>query len=151
MGWPRVHSFITHYGASVLSKGLCSAREEKMNETSLCHHFQVKTRPHVHAMQCSNGTKYAKFGLILENCSSVALRTLYNLLLCTLLLWEDADTVSRSTSNGFCNFALNSLTSVGLCFLLFKLRGWIDSTMVRFLLVLNFYNVYIYKRNERFH
>lgn len=144
MGWPRVHSFITRYGASVLSKGLCSARDEKMNGTSLCHHFQVKTRPYVHEKQCSNGTKYAQFGLILENWSSVTLRALYNLLPCTLLLWEEADTVCRSTSNGFCNFVLNSLTSVGLYFLLLKLRGWINSTMLRFLLVLNFYNVVMF-------
>lgn len=86
MGWPRVHSFITCYGAPILSKGLCCAMEEKMNGTSLYHHFQVKTRPHVHEKQCSNGTKYAKFGLIVENWSSVTLRALCNLLLCTLLL-----------------------------------------------------------------
>lgn len=32
------------YRASVLSKGLCSARDDKKNEISPCHHFQIKTR-----------------------------------------------------------------------------------------------------------
>lgn len=38
-------------GASAVSEGLCSARDEKMNRTSLCHHFQIKTRLQVQEKQ----------------------------------------------------------------------------------------------------
>ena len=100
------------HGASVLSKALCSARDKKVNRTRLCHHVQIKTRPHVQEKQWSDGTTYSACGLILENWSSVTLRALYDPLLCAVWFREEPDTVFRSTSNGFCNFGLNSPRSV---------------------------------------
>lgn len=121
------------YRASVLSKGLSSPRDKKINKASLCHHFQIKKkkkiRPNVQEMQCSNEKKN-----ILNLGSSwrtraVTLRALYNLLLCKLLFWEETDTIFRSATNG--NFGLNSWTSVGLHFLSFKLRSWINSVTAK--------------------
>lgn len=72
------------YRASVLSKGQLSARDKKMNKTSLCHHFQTKPGHMFKTNKHSNDTMYSKFKLFLENCSSVALRACYKQFLCIL-------------------------------------------------------------------
>ena len=52
MSYKHVSIHLLHVDrASVLSKDLRSAKDQKMNESSLCHHFQIKTRPHVQEKQ----------------------------------------------------------------------------------------------------